>query len=59
MCPMLSLHPDKKLFRVETIDPYTFILDTNCKWPTGISPEPGFLPKLRYGTDDCGHLFFT
>lgn len=56
MCPMLSLHPDKKLFRVETLDPNTFILDTDCEWPAGISPESGFISKLRFGTDDCGYL---
>lgn len=54
---MLSLHPDKKLFRVKTIDPHTFILDTDCKWPAGVSPESGFVSKLRFGTDDCNYLF--
>ncbi|POE03350.1 hypothetical protein [Pectobacterium odoriferum] len=57
MCPMLSLHPDKKLFKVEKIDPNTFILDTHCEWPVGISAESGFVAKERYNTGDCVYLY--
>ncbi|MEQ9859067.1 hypothetical protein ABRP52_20145 [Pectobacterium versatile] len=54
---MLSLQTDKKLFKVETIDPNTFILDTHCEWPVGISAESGFVAKERYNTGDCVYLY--
>ncbi|WP_067487119.1 hypothetical protein [Dickeya sp. CSL RW240] len=57
MCPILADYPDNTLFKIDAIDSSTFILDTDCEWPDGVSPTSGVVPKSKSNSSDFFYTF--
>ncbi|WP_152958564.1 hypothetical protein [Trabulsiella odontotermitis] len=55
-CPILSDIRENTLLKVETINEGKFIVDTDCEWPDGVSPQHGYIPEAKGA--EPGALYF-
>ncbi|POD90086.1 hypothetical protein [Pectobacterium odoriferum] len=57
LCPILEDLPENSLLKINTINENKFIIDTDCEWPIGITPDEGFIPKPSFNSVDFGYLY--